>query len=317
MESDPVKIEKEMNELRDKLDKAEEKIKMYEEVVAVGSRRLLKKNPALLDAKGFSCPDQTMGIDILGMCFIWEKNFIPIANVNLSGKGIDDYMAAVIAESLKANTTITSLNFNDNQISDYGARKLGEALAVNKTLKSLILNNNYGIGDSGIQAIAEGMKSNSTLENLSLWCCSLHDAGVQAIANAMASNTTMKALSIWGNELTDEGVIPLCEALENASLSTFNLHAHRMSSAGIQALYKFLRNNKTVVSLTHEIPMKGDAYKWLCETLKENATLKTLNLGNHGFGDAEKKALCDAVRGKPGFNISFAWTNNGWKYEQL
>ena len=59
--------------------------------------------------------------------------------LQLLGCGIDDDLAAEIADMLKSNTTLTALYLGDNQIGAAGTGQLAEALKSNTTLTTLRL----------------------------------------------------------------------------------------------------------------------------------------------------------------------------------
>ena len=68
---------------------------------------------------------------------------------------------------------------------------LAEALKTNTTLTDIILDNNK-IGDEGAKAIAEALKTNTTLINLKLSTNIIGDEGANALAEALKTNTTTK-----------------------------------------------------------------------------------------------------------------------------
>ena len=110
--------------------------------------------------------------------------WLDISPINISFQGL-----ACIIDSLQTNTRITELHLSGKltvqsafylqeliestlimhscQIGDKGAAIFGEMLTVNHSLKRLSLHDNL-ITDIGEKSLEEGLKHNSTLENLSI-----------------------------------------------------------------------------------------------------------------------------------------------------
>jgi pantoate kinase len=70
-------------------------------------------------------------------------------------------------------------------------------LQLNPTLLSLTFTLSWnGAGDSGVAAIAEALKVNSTLQLLNLDCNKIGDSGAVAIVEALKVNSTLQALGL-------------------------------------------------------------------------------------------------------------------------
>eukprot|EP01125_Pyxidicula_operculata_P001029 TRINITY_DN1090_c0_g1_i1.p1 TRINITY_DN1090_c0_g1~~TRINITY_DN1090_c0_g1_i1.p1 ORF type:complete len:946 (+),score=170.98 TRINITY_DN1090_c0_g1_i1:387-2840(+) len=80
---------------------------------------------------------------------------------------IEDGGANFIAESLKANTSLTFLSLAGNGIGDDGAKSLADSLAYNSTLTHLHLESN-SISEIGSQYLSQALSNNSSLTELSL-----------------------------------------------------------------------------------------------------------------------------------------------------
>lgn len=95
-----------------------------------------------------------------------------------------DLEAIVIAELLKANTSVKRLDLARNQIGDAGARALAAMLGVNGTLEYLNLESNV-FGEKAGEAFATGLGSNATLQYLNL------------TYNSVPSGTQDEIRAIW------------------------------------------------------------------------------------------------------------------------
>ena len=108
------------------------------------------------------------------------------SEIALSHKGLTQHDAAVVAEILKSNTSVTGVTLQFNKIGDEGAKALAEALKVNATVKNLILNT-CGIGDDGAAALAEALRSNTSLTGLKLVSNGIGEKGKQLLRDAVAA----------------------------------------------------------------------------------------------------------------------------------
>jgi hypothetical protein len=77
---------------------------------------------------------------------------------------------------------------------------LAEALRTNTSLTTLELYNNQ-IGDAGAVALAEALRTNTSLTTLNLSGNQIGDAGAVALAIALRTNTSLTALWILDNQI--------------------------------------------------------------------------------------------------------------------
>ena len=106
------------------------------------------------------------------------------------------------------NTDIHTLCLLDSHIGDAGAVLLAEALKANTSLTSAYIANN-GIGDAGAVALAMALKANTSLTILYLDGNQIGDAGAIALAEALKVNKTLTTLYIYGNQIGDAGAAAL------------------------------------------------------------------------------------------------------------
>jgi hypothetical protein len=133
-----------------------------------------------------------------------------------------------------------------------------------------------GAGPEGAMLIASVIPVTAFLTDLSLWSNSIGDEGAIAIAQALKVNAVLTELWLGGNMIGDEGATAIAEALKvNAVLTSVNLHDNSIGD---------------------------DGAKTIAEALKVNAVVTILSfVGNNRMGDAGKKAVRDAVKGRSGF----------------
>jgi Ran GTPase-activating protein (RanGAP) involved in mRNA processing and transport len=95
---------------------------------------------------------------------------------------------AEIASGLYGNTSITSVDLTNNGLDDIeSANVLRELIRRNKTITSLCLAHNcFGRNTAAIRSIADGVRSNTTLQQVDLSGCGLDDQGISVLANDLA-----------------------------------------------------------------------------------------------------------------------------------
>lgn len=89
------------------------------------------------------------------------------ASMDLSNNDIGELEAALIADTLKENTAITSVDLSRNSIGNSGAASIAEALNVNTAITSVDLSHNQ-IGANGIASIAEALNVNTVITHMDL-----------------------------------------------------------------------------------------------------------------------------------------------------
>eukprot|EP00937_MAST-01D_sp_MAST-1D-sp2_P004366 g4366.t1 len=159
-----------------------------------------------------------------------------------------------IVSKLRANdATLQQLwlqNWLQNtSVGDSGAIALAEALKTNTTLQQLCLNNT-SVGDGGAIALGEALKTNTTLQGLSLSYTSVGDGGATALGEALKTNTTLQKLGLNHTSVGDGGAIALAEALKtNTTLQKLWLYNTSVGDGGATALAEALKTNTTLLWL--------------------------------------------------------------------
>eukprot|EP00043_Microstomoeca_roanoka_P020574 m.251435 g.251435 ORF g.251435 m.251435 type:complete len:1015 (-) comp17184_c2_seq10:447-3491(-) len=103
------------------------------------------------------------------------------------------------------------------------------------------------IGDTGCRALADALKSNTTLTSLDLSCNKIEDTGCHALAEALESNTTLTTLNLSGNEIEDTGCRKLAEALKsNTALTSLDVSSNRFSETAKSLLKRAARSSLTI-----------------------------------------------------------------------
>lgn len=159
-----------------------------------------------------------------------------------------------IAQVLKRNRTLRILNLSSNSIPPSGLAALAESLKYNTSLSTLSLSDNpcCNTSSSPVSNNSRGITANTLGAN------SEGRDAVVSLRNALAVNTTLKRLFLSSVGMGDEGAIALAEFLgENQGLLHLDLTANPIGAAGVHALYGGLRVNRLIRCLDLSMPMSA------------------------------------------------------------
>ena len=157
--------------------------------------------------------------------------------------------ALLLAKYLKKNSTLETLILNDNRVYPNGIASMAAAIKVNQNLKVLKLEN--CVSDKEGVLIADALKHNSSLTELSLKRNLLWHSGWDAMANALQVNSTLKILDLSDCRHMDSDC---CSSLANALKFNYGLECLNVSSFNFSFEWKnifihALQFNVTLLSL--------------------------------------------------------------------
>ena len=238
---------------------------------------------------------------------------LEIQEADLDGKGIGDAAAAVLANVLETNTTLTNLVLDDNIFGPAGAESLHTALKTNTTLTNLNLAHNY-LGPAGAESLTAALKTNTTLTNLVLDDNDLGLAGAESLATALKTNTSLTNLNLRRNNLGPAGAECLAKALEkNTILTNLNLSFNDLGPADAESLATALKTNTSLTNLNFSVNNLGPAgAESLATALKTNTILTNLDLSGNNVGPAGAESLATALKTNTSLtNLNFSGNNLG------
>ncbi|WP_342269486.1 leucine-rich repeat domain-containing protein [Rickettsia endosymbiont of Orchestes rusci] len=118
-------------------------------------------------------------------------------------------------EAEKLRNGGTFLNLFNQKIENEGAKALAEGLKINNSITQLSLSSNHQIEDEGAKALAELLKKNNSITQLNLCFNRIGDEGAKALAEALKINNSISQLSLTSNKIGYEGAKALAEGLKN------------------------------------------------------------------------------------------------------
>lgn len=128
-------------------------------------------------------------------------------------------LQAEVLRNGKEDLALTFLEFMDAGVGPLGCASLGEALMLgaNASLVTLRLDLNAGVGDEGVRELCKGLRTNRTLQRLTLSYCNVGPLGAEALAEVITSPlSVLEHLDLMGNNLGAEGLLILATAAQRS-----------------------------------------------------------------------------------------------------
>ena len=144
----------------------------------------------------------------------------------------------LIALSKRPNSPLKALYIGGKLITDRGASEFAQHCLANEecNLTQLYIQDSR-IGDEGVAAIAEALKTNRSLRVLSLTFSGITARGANALRNMIQENDTLQRLNLSGNNIGDEGLAALLKGLQNSTtLTALNLVGTGITDAEIDGV---------------------------------------------------------------------------------
>ena len=225
-----------------------------------------------------------------------------------------DQSIVSLANMLQVNKTLTTVSIDaEGFFSAHTVQQLADSLMVNKTLNCLMFMGNAW-GNDAVRILAGYMKRSESLSSLYLNCGDIGDAGATALAEVLRTNTTLNSLGLCNNPgIGNPSVISLCEALKvNTTLSSLDLSGTGISDAGVLSLVEVLKTNTsslTSLSLS-EIKISHHSVKSIAEVLRVNSTLKELKFEGNKVGSDGAELIAESLKANTTLKILILSRNN-------
>jgi Leucine-rich repeat (LRR) protein len=226
-----------------------------------------------------------------------------LQDLDLTGDAIGSTGFAEIASALYRNTSIQSLDVSSNGLDDLAsANVLRELLRRNKTITRLSVDrNSFGNNIAAVRCIADGLRTNTTLQVLVLSSCNLIDRGLSILAECLGQQKRgLVDLNLNANHITSIGLRALVDnaAAALSTLTELDLSNNSLLDKGATFLAETLRLQK--------VPSLKDLYLFTCDisddgfvalmsALEENETLETIGLDGNDFSVRGYLALASSL----------------------
>ena len=225
-----------------------------------------------------------------------------------------DQFIVSLANLLRVNKTLTTVKCMTNDfVSAHNVQQLADSLMVNKTVNYLMFGGNAW-GNDAVRILAGYMKRSESLSSLHLNCSDIGDAGATALAEVLRTNTTLNCLGLYNNPgIGNPSVISLCEALKvNTTLSSLDLSRTGISDAGVLSLEEVLKTNASSLTslLLSDIKISHQSLKSIAEVLRVNSTLKDLEFEGNKVGVGGTKLIAESLKANTTLKLLSLSRNN-------
>jgi Ran GTPase-activating protein (RanGAP) involved in mRNA processing and transport len=202
-------------------------------------RDMLKTNVDLRDLNVCESSLEDTGITILSDGLLENST---LQHLNLRSNSIGLEGARCLANLVKTGTSLIELKLAMNNIGNVGAEALAQGLQ-RGVLQQLDLSDN-GITAEGGCALAEMLRTNTSIHELILSFNSIGDAGAASIANILEVNTTLKCLFLSRCNMTNKGAYAVAWKLPRMrGLKELVMTKNSVDHKGVEALLQGLRFN--------------------------------------------------------------------------
>ena len=222
---------------------------------------------------------------------VLDESGCPLERLDLKGNSLGSNGAVALSKGLSTTKTLKVLNLAQNVIGAKGMEAVAEALArgmamddATSSIEDLDLQHN-GCGDDGCSALAQHGLGN--LQRLMLGFNGISASGARALADALKKRQRDEELDVGGDMDTGEGVRHIAKRMRS-----LDLKCNVMGSEGAQALSGALDN---VESLDLSNNGVREGAKWIAKSLKNNSSIKELNLQANDMGDDDAWWIADAI----------------------
>jgi len=227
-------------------------------------------------------------IDIINALHLQENKIL--SSLEMPNMRIDDKTAEIMATALHTNSTLTTLNLSANNISNEGAKQFAEALQLNNTLTFFDFSNNR-INNVGLMEIKNALEKNTSLIS---------------IGYLEYYNPNRGYHSKWSD---NQNLIQIHYLLENnnqiqqsmATVPKTNLLtitqtlSPEIRKKTIKDVASLLANNM-LTSLEFRSSLDDDDVIEIAAALKQNTSLRFLNLSSNRIGNRGAIALAEILR---------------------
>ena len=198
-----------------------------------------------------------------------------------------------LSHMLKTNKTLNKLTLSNNSINGRGVRYLSEGISSSSAISKLYLSHNpIQDGEDGLSHLCQALTTNTSLVELNLSYCilTITEENGQALSHMLKTNKTLNILTLSNNSINGRGVRYLSEGISSSSaISKLDLSRNPIQYCedGLSHLCQALTTNTSLVELNlYDCSLHKACGPALRHMLETNKTLRALNLcRNHSILD--------------------------------
>ncbi|KAL3945125.1 MAG: hypothetical protein SGBAC_000793 [Bacillariaceae sp.] len=265
---------------------------------------LAHQNETLRDLDLAQNPLKRSGLTPLVDQLISGRPASQLHTLNLTKTMLGNQGASALASLLRYDTNLKQLNLSSNKLGNKGIKALAPALQNNAHLETLNLANNNmsSVGGNFLAREIQTAKAMgvSNLTHLDISFNKIKDSGIQAFATLLTTETTIEGFCAESTNLGPDGAFSLAPVLEfNYRLRVLKLGGNQIGSEGVEVLMESLHNSQS--SSLEELDLAYNAVgkegaESIAQELAENATIRVLNLNGNTIGSEGCALLAQALQ---------------------
>lgn len=235
-----------------------------------------------------------------------------LKRLNISSNDIR-HNVDLLCKMIKNNEHIRSLDISYNDIDAKSMQIIADAIAVNNSIEELNL---ASMGRIGIQEIdlevIKTLSTNKHLSSINLSHNNIHAPQLVSILECLVDSKNIIALNLsqnfslfdhneLGSNIRIEHREAICRMLANSNIKVLNLADTGLSNDTFTILRDGIGNNTSIENLDLSQNSLGYDSNYqdvesLCDIIKDNKVLKSLNLANNDFSDKSLRLLINALK---------------------
>ena len=205
-------------------------------------------------------------------------------------------VARLIAAGISENFVKTVSINKQKEFYGTGLRVVFEAIGESESIQSVSLSNNTLPNPSDYENIFKGLTKNKSIKTLELSFMGEYDLFVQQLEKYLASTETLEILNLSNNYFSAEHYQLLYRALRKnksvKSLSFFNNNTNGNNTAISAAVRDLLLENTTIEMIyLDKCNLTNSNLEVICEGLLKNRSLTTLTLKKNKLDDGSIDTL--------------------------
>ena len=223
-----------------------------------------------------------------------------LAKLNLKSNPLTDAGVSVIAGALATNHSLVELNISDTNMGIAGLCDITVHVSTHASLSRLYIDNVLTTSLQGELAnmLANMLKRNSGLHELSFGKMGFHDDGIENLILALKRNNSVTYLSLRCNLFGPDALEHISEWLEDPECICFSLDlsGNRIFS-GIRRLAQALyRNTHLRILNLASCNLNDQGLSSLAESLRHNYSIRKLYLRGNKFGPKSAKLFLPILK---------------------
>ncbi|KAI7821867.1 hypothetical protein BC939DRAFT_478060 [Gamsiella multidivaricata] len=232
------------------------------------------------------------------LAMLLRKNRV-LRHLNVGSNGLGTEGCVMIAEAVRFNRSLSSLSLDLNEMGALGATAMAIALVSNRNLTYLYIPHN-NIGEEGLIKICASLKRNTTLVGLDLELNHIGSGqsieGMKALAEVLRTNTSLRDINLSYNILSSEAVQELMKGVAaNSTLESIVCTNCCISTEGAMAIAEVLPSARGLqnLGLTANPDILVDGYWALAQGLSKNRSMKGIQLD---YNSEDRHTLYESIQ---------------------